>query len=202
MSNLDKIKSVVLNQLTGLNGLNSLKVQNHIYGCFIIMEDIAQGNFNISEGFIISTPKYSFDLDAQFEQIGIRYGFAMDTKLALDTYSADYKSTWLEVFKDCDMERSIEAVDNIEDALLVILQQNVGVEDAFFLSAVETGSLPQEWIEKVFGLLNTTVADSSVNRVSKAVIDKPVAKRRFDKTRRAGVNKKSNNITLSKRRLL
>ena len=57
-------------------------VQNHLYGCFIIMEDIAQHKVNV-DGTIISTPKFTFDLDKQFSEIGLRYGFAMDTKLAL-----------------------------------------------------------------------------------------------------------------------
>ena len=61
---LSKIKSAVLNQLTNTNGLDSLKVQNHIYGCFLLMEDIAEKVISIA-GTIVSTPKFTFDFDRQ-----------------------------------------------------------------------------------------------------------------------------------------
>ena len=107
---LPKIKSVVLNQLTNTNGLYSLKLQNHIYGCFIVMEDIAQHTIDIS-GTTLSTPKFTFDYDKQFNEIGLRYGFAMDTKLTLDIFTPEYKATWLQYFKDIDIAQDINEVD-------------------------------------------------------------------------------------------
>ena len=174
---LDKIKSVVLNQLTGANGLYSLRLQNHIYGCFIIMEDIAQVAVDVSEN-IISTPKFSFDLDEQFANIGIRYGFAMDSKLTVDTCTKEYKDMWMEVFHDVDLQRDIDNVDKIEDCLIAVIQTVVKIEEAFFLSALETGSLPQDWIEKAFGLINAVEEDSNKTLLSKAQIEKPLRNRK------------------------
>ena len=59
------IQSTVLNQLNTTDCLYSLMIQNHLYGCFIIMEDIAQHKVNV-DGTVISTPKFTFDLDKQF----------------------------------------------------------------------------------------------------------------------------------------
>jgi hypothetical protein len=182
---LDNIKSVVLNQLTGTNGLYSLKLQNHIYGCFIIMEDIAQSAVDVS-GNIIYTPKFSFDLGEQFVNIGIRYGFAMDGNLALDTYSDEYKNMWIELFRDIDLQKDINEVDKIEDCLIAIIQTVVNPEDAFFLSALETGSLPQEWIERAFNLINPRDEDNtSKTMISKAQTEKPLrTKKKLAVTRR------------------
>jgi hypothetical protein len=185
---LSKIKSAVLNQLTNTNGLYSLKIQNHIYGCFIIMEDIAQGIFDLS-GTLISTPKYSFDFDKQFSDIGLRYGFAMDSKLTLDTFNPEYKETWLQYFKDIDIIRNIDESDRIEDAIIETVQAIVKSEEAFFIHALDKGSLPQEWIEKVFALINPPLEnDVEVEKtvLTKATSEKPLnIRRRLATTRRA-----------------
>ena len=196
---LTKIKSTVLNQLTNTSGIYSLKLQNHIYGCFIIMEDLAQGGVNLS-GTIISTPKYSFDLDKQFSTIGVRYGFALDTHLVLDTFSPEYHNTWIQYFKDIYSAKDIKDVDNIEDCLIEVVQSCVKADEAFFVTALETGSLPQEWIEKVLNLLhppiNTAVTTGDIiteekkkelekdeevleTALTKATAEKPLITRRY-----------------------
>lgn len=203
---LAKIKSVVLNQLTNTNGLYSLKLQNHIYGCFIVMEDIAQHTIDVS-GTTLSTPKFTFDCDKQFNEIGLRYGFAMDTKLTLDTFTPEYKATWLQYFKDIDIARNINEVDKIEDCLIEVVQSLVKTEENFFISALETGSLPQEWIEKVLNLINPPSLpspdkeiDVEKTAISTAVTEKPLAKRRLATTRRVGQKSTSNKKSLAKTR--
>ena len=203
---LTKIKSAVLNQLTNTNGLYSLKIQNHIYGCFIVMEDIAQGVVDLS-GNVIITPKYVFDLDKQFSDIGLRYGFAMESKLALDTFNTDYKETWLQYFKDINITSDINESDKIEDAIIEIVQSQVKPDDSFFIKALDTGSLPQEWIERVFQLINPTPPappsspsekDEEIQKrlLTKATSEKPLtARRRLATTRRA------KGVTVSKKAL-
>uniref|UniRef100_A0A6C0DT27 Uncharacterized protein n=1 Tax=viral metagenome TaxID=1070528 RepID=A0A6C0DT27_9ZZZZ len=199
---LPKIKSVVLNQLTNTNGLYSLKLQNHIYGCFIVMEDIAQHTIDIS-GTTLSTPKFTFDYDKQFNEIGLRYGFAMDTKLTLDIFTPEYKATWLQYFKDIDIAQDINEVDKIEDCLIEVVQSLVKTEENFFISALETGSLPQEWIEKVLNLINPPIEkeiEVEKTAISTAVTEKPLAKRRLATTRRIGQKSTSNKKSLAKTR--
>ena len=165
---LDKIKSAVLSELTDINGLNSLKLQNHIYGCFIIMEDIAQGVLDLS-GSTISTSKFSFNLDKQFADIGIRYGFVMDTGLALNNYDTSYKENWLKYFNDIYIQHDIEEVDKIEDCILEVLQSSLKADDAFFFNAIDTGTLTQEWIEKALRLIK-----GESHTISNAVCEKPL----------------------------
>ena len=199
---LAKIKSVVLNQLTNTNGLYSLKLQNHIYGCFIVMEDIAQHTIDIS-GTTLSIPKFTFDCDKQFNEIGLRYGFAMDTKLILDIFTPEYKATWLQYFKDIDIAQDINEVDKIEDCLIEVVQSLVKTEENFFISALETGSLPQEWIEKVLNLINPPLEkeiEVEKTAISTAVTEKPLAKRRLATTRRVGQKTTSNKKSLAKTR--
>jgi hypothetical protein len=192
---LSKIKSAVLNQLSNTNGLYSLKIQNHIYGCFIVMEDIAQSAVDLS-GTNISNKKYVFDLDKQFSEIGLRYGFAMDSKLELDTFNPDYKEIWLQYFKDIDLVKDIDESDKIEDAIIEIVQNNTKSDEAFFIHALDSGSLPQEWIEKIFNIINPSrVSTSSENDVevertalTNATTEKPLnIRRRLATTRRANI---------------
>jgi len=151
------------------------------------MEDIALEKFEMN-GTVLSTPTFTFDLDKQFSEIGIRYGFIMDTKLNLECNS-EYKDTWIAQFKNIHLEKSIETVDKIEDSLIETIH-NIKPDDAFFINALETGSLPQEWIEKVLNLLNSTtnamevkevkeiketeVTEVKKNTISTAITEKPI----------------------------
>lgn len=190
---LTNIKSVVLSELSGKNGLSSLKLQNHIYGCFLILEDIAQGNVNLEDS-IISTSKFSLDLDKQFGEIGLRYGFVMDTKLILNDSGDEYKSTWLAYFNEIGIQKNIDEVDKIEDCLIAVIQESVKPEDSFFIHALETGSLPQEWLEKAIYILNQpslrkneSDEDLKETALSHAVTEKPIGvkHKRLATTRRA-----------------
>ncbi len=162
---LTKIKSVIQIQLLNTSGLASLQLQNHIYGCFIIMEDIAEKRLELSN-HNLTGPHFVFDMDKQFSQIGLRYGFIMDTKVLLDPCDLNYKNTWLEYFNDISLTLDIELVDLIEDALIEVIQQHVPSEESFFIKALDTGSLPQEWIEKVLKLLNPSLSSTIVSNTT------------------------------------
>jgi hypothetical protein len=194
---LTRIKSAVLTQLIDADGLYSLKLQNHIYGCFIVMEDIAQNSVDVS-GTILLSPTFTFDFDTQFNDIGLHYGFAMESKLTFDAYNPEYKNAWLQYFNDIDLARDINDVDKIEDSLIEIIQTNIKSDDSFFLNALETGSLSPEWINKVFSYLNPDInpvappsspndSDDEVVKtaLTKAISEKPICKnKQLAKTRR------------------
>jgi hypothetical protein len=135
-----------------VDGIESLKVQNHIYGCFVLMEDIAE---NVTLDGFVYKKDIAFDIDKQFSQIGIRYGFVMDTKLIFDTYLPEYKAAWLALFTEINTKRKIEEVDTIEDSVIELIKNSVKPELAFFTNALKTGSLPQEWINTLIVLLTT-----------------------------------------------
>jgi len=165
------IKTAVLNQLNEANGLYSLILQNHLYGCFILMEDIAQNKFEVKET-LLSTPTFKFDYDTQFSEIGLRYGFVMDTKLAL-ICTPEYKDIWLTQFKQVNESRNIDEVDKIEECLHQVIN-TIKPEDAFYTNALDTGSLTQEWIEKVLQLLNPVDEEVDKTAISIAITEKPI----------------------------
>ena len=151
---------------------SSIALQNHIYGCFILMEDIAQGTITY-DGTLIKTvskdgAQYVFPIDQAFTQIGIRYGFIFDTKLILEDCVPEYKKMWLSIFKTLSVSKKIEEVDAIEDSVIAWIQKTIVAEDAYFIHALETGILPQLWIGKVVGLL--------LPALSQALSEKPVVK--------------------------
>jgi len=161
---MDRIADVVKTQLS-VNGIESLQVQNHIYGCFVLMEDIAESA--VLENYVLKEENYSFNIDTQFSQIGIRYGFLMDTKLIFESFLPEYKAAWLALFTEINEKKSLENVDKIEDVVIEIIKTNVLNEMAFFSHALSTGSLPKEWINKVIVLLTTGSLPS--NHVSEVV---------------------------------
>jgi len=161
---MDRIADVVKTQLS-VNGIESLQVQNHIYGCFVLMEDIAESA--VLENYVLKEENYSFNIDTQFSQIGIRYGFLMDTKLIFESFLPEYKAAWLALFTEINEKKSLENVDKIEDVVIEIIKTNVLNEMAFFSHALSTGSLPKEWINKVIILLTTGSLPS--NHVSEVV---------------------------------
>ena len=147
---MDRLKAIIAKQLQ-VGPLELLQVQNHIYGCFILMEDIA-GKPNALQGYNYVNANYTFNIDEQFEEIGIRYGFLMDTKLIYESYPPEYKAAWLEIYKGLG-QKTIEDSDRIEDDIIELIKTSVAPEMAFFLHAINTGSLPQEWLHSVIKIL-------------------------------------------------
>jgi hypothetical protein len=123
--------------------------QNHLYGCFIVMEDIAQGVLDVSDGYLTGNALY-LNLDTQFGHIGIRYyGFIMDGKAVLDV-SDEYKDAWAEVFRAC---KGSDITDLIEEEVVRLVEDVK--EDNFFMNAMEhDGSLTPDWIEKALYTLH------------------------------------------------
>lgn len=156
---ISKIKEDILSQINGTSGLYSLKIQNHIYGCFLIMEDIAQqitslNELNLVYSDDITPNKKEFHLEKRFSEIGLQYGFIMDKKLELDSFNAEYKAIWLDCFKVADLTHDISLVDDIEDAIIHMLTDVIPEKDAFFINALDTGSLTDEWVGRVLKLLD------------------------------------------------
>ena len=176
------LKNAIQHELTHVKGLASLQLQNHIYGCFIVMEDIAQKIVELSEHQLVG-PSYSFDVYQHFSEIGIRYGFVMDTKLILSTVSDVYRDAWLQTFRDLSVLQDVEYADKTEECLIELIQQHVPEEEAYFIKALDTGSLPQAWVQKVLSLLLSEKKEeeeaplpSTDTVISRAVTEKPLSK--------------------------
>jgi hypothetical protein len=158
------IRQVCLTTATGVTGLRSLQFQNHLYGCFIVMEDIAQGTVELS-GTVLRTPTFSFDLEARFDEIGLHYGFIMDTQLRWGV-PEEYRRCWVEAFQATGREKKIETVDGMEDVLIELVTLHIPAESSFFSHALHTGVLPHEWIDKALLLLSPALAAPTASAAS------------------------------------
>ena len=173
---LTSLTTTVQHELSMRTGLSSLILQNHIYGCYLIMEDIANQVLTFSDGSL-KNDTFTLDLTKNFSKIGIRYGFLMDTKLLLDPIET-YQQEWIKIFEHLHQTHQLDEVDAIEDALNEIIHKTVPSEDSFFLHALDSGRLPQEWMDKVFPLFEPSV-------MSQAKTEKnPIRKTHLTTTRR------------------
>jgi len=131
-----------------------LCLQNHVYGCFIIMEDIAQSILDLNDVYLVGNG-FHLNVDTQFSQIGIRYyGFAMDGKAVFESYSPVYKEAWLELFREIHLIRDMEQVDGLEDQMIQLLHA-INTEHAYFMNALEhDGNLSPDWVEKALYVLH------------------------------------------------
>jgi len=186
------LASVIRNQLKGVTGLASLQLQNHIYGCFIIMEDIAQQTMTLTGNQLVGS-NVILSLDQDFDRIGLQFGFVMNSKLGLTSVNPDYQAEWCKVFRELS---SIEQVDALEDTIIGVIHELVPAEDAYFSHALETGSLPQMWLTNIVGLLNPSekkeeasenVDEPPPTAIGLANIEKnhPIKKGRLVTTRRS-----------------
>jgi len=151
------IRQACLTIATGVTGLRSLQFQNHLYGCFIVMEDIAQGTVELS-GTVLRTPTFSIDLEARFDEIGLHYGFITDTQLRWGAENEEYRQCWVKAFQATGHEKKIETVDGMEDVLIELVTEHIPAESSFFSHALHTGVLPHEWIDKALALLGISTA--------------------------------------------
>jgi hypothetical protein len=158
---LTSIREAALNQLQGAIGLNSLRIQNHIYGCYVVMEDISQGLMTVEDGKLIGS-KISFDLSERFEEIGVRFGFLADTKLILEDCLAEYKREWLALLVELSKSHSVDKSDAVEDTINEIIVREIKADDAFFVNAIDTGMLPHEWLDRAISLLTGRALSSPV----------------------------------------
>lgn len=168
------IRQACLTTATGVTGLRSLQFQNHLYGCFIVMEDIAQGTVELS-GTVLRTPTFSFDLEARFDEIGLHYGFIMDTQLRWGG-PEEYRRCWVEAFQATGREKMIKTVDDMEDVLIELVTEQIPADSSFFSHALHTGVLPHEWIDRALALLSpSTAASASLAAASLTASASPAA---------------------------
>ena len=208
-------------QLPLHRGIASLALQNHIYGCFLLMEDLSQQAATLTGTHI---QPFDWDLVEDFSEIGMRYGFIMDRQLAdeVDSFSDSYQAAWLSWFQHVATEKKVEEVDETEDRIIGLLRQTVPAEEAFFSHALETGELSIEWKNKAVKILlaesesedqtATPVADAQADaqaeeppsppptKLSQAHIEKQEKPRRmFATTRRRHRDLKKNALSTTRR---
>ena len=178
-------------------GIEGLAFQNHLYACFLLMEDLSQGLLESKDG-VVTGNGLSLNLETQFGQIGVRYyGFVMDGQAVLRTWPAAYKEGWMRVWSSVAVAPKAAAgvaaggaaggaagvaaggaasADAIEDALLAVIQEE---PDSWFMNAMEhQGSLSADRVEQALYLLHP---DWETKKVEKPTVEK---RRRLAVTRR------------------
>jgi len=150
------MEPIVRAELASRGGRASLALQNHIYGCFLFMEDVAEKKVTVENGVV---HPFGWGLDAEFGKIGMRYGFVVDSQLILAEES-EYKKAWMELLvriaRLAGNAELMAEVDAVEDGIIRMIREVVRPEEAFFIKALETGALSQDWMEKVVHLLSPT----------------------------------------------
>ena len=132
-------------------GLASLRLQNHLYGCFLVMEDLASHVLVWKDGTFVGNG-FTLDFERDFGWIGVRYGFLMDRGLVLEGME-NYRAVWRERFEAIaalEGGAAQAAVDAVEDELLATLRT---MEDPFFIRVLDNGALPQPLMERALRLL-------------------------------------------------
>jgi hypothetical protein len=122
---------------------NSLRFQNHIYGCMSILELLAEKTADLS-GTTIITDITTFDLSDNFKTVGCEFGFFQDARGVFEIWADDYKDAWIWAWTNI---RSLETVDKIEHDLFAHMQ-----EFEFFQAAMENGELNEEMENKALSL--------------------------------------------------
>jgi hypothetical protein len=159
---MEALYHTVRTHLSSVGGLSSLRLQNHLYGCYLLLEDIIQKSVTLT-GTIVQRQHATFDLNKQFAEIGIRYGFAMDTQLLLTPCPSDYQDAWIHIFTTLT---SLEEVDTLEEKVNEIIQEVVPAEEGFFVNTAETGTLPPQWVDRALSLLLPSVTATGPTIVS------------------------------------
>ena len=154
---MEALYHTIRTHLSGVHGLPSLRLQNHLYGCYLLLEDIVQKNVTLT-GTIVQRQHGTFDLNKQFAEIGLRYGFAMDTQLLLTPCPPDYQAAWVHVFTTLT---SLEEVDMLEEKVNEIIQELIPEDEGFFVNTAETGTLPPQWVDRALSLLLVTTGVSA-----------------------------------------
>jgi hypothetical protein len=202
----ERIKTLILDELNGKDGLYSVKIQNHIYGCFVLMEDIAQGRIDVFDHVVqYSEPPTNFNYNTQFSEIGIKYGFVSNDNLILNEYSTEYKTIWLECFHTMDLVQDIELSDKIEDILINAINSYISGDSNYFNIALENGTLTDEAINKLTEMLKINeevppTHSASVEAASHEKVLKSHHSKRAHHTRRKKVP--ANTQTINKKKII
>jgi hypothetical protein len=201
----ERIKTSILDELNGKNGLYSVKLQNHIYGCFVLMEDIAQGHVDVLDHTVqYSDPITEFNYDTQFSNIGIKYGFVSNDNLTLTEYNSEYKNIWMECFHTMDLLQDITFSDKIEDILINAINSQISSNDNYFNIALENGTLTDDAINKLTEMLkiNEEVPPTHSASVEAASYEKVIKSHHHKRQQHTRRKKSGNAVPVNKKKIL
>ena len=163
--NITNISSIIKDYICANETVELLRIQNHIYGCLIIAEDIVSKKINCINNVIVA-PKYESNIDKYFSYIGLRYGFLLDTKLILRSYPMTYKVAWLEIFKTLAKSHDVNVLDELEEAIIDVVITHISKDDNFFIAALDSGSLPQEHFSAILHIIQSIPCQETLMNIN------------------------------------
>jgi hypothetical protein len=118
------IASVLLKEYHSSKGLS---FENHLYGCFSLLEQVAEGSVEVS-GTVLQFAA-PFDVSGSWASIGLVHGFQEDTQGFEGSH--EYRATWLPLMTN---RVRLEEVDALEDCVFVRLREAGAVQ---FVAALD-----------------------------------------------------------------
>ena len=127
---LSGITSVLLKEYHSSKGLS---FENHLYGCFSLLEQVAEGSVEVSGSILqFATP---FDVSGSWASIGLVHGFQEDTQGFEG--SQEYRATWLPLITK---RVGLEEVDALEDCVFMGLREAGAVQ---FVAALDADKVSE-----------------------------------------------------------
>jgi hypothetical protein len=154
------------------NPLMRVCLENHIYGCFVILEDICD---NCDVNIIKTTLNYSelsFNYLRNFNKIGVTFGFLSKDAFALNDFSANYLKCWIELISYIYECKNIKIIDDIEDIIYKYIKENV-TNNYFHVALENDGILDDVSVKQIESLLtpDNKIVEQCDNGNSAAIID-------------------------------
>lgn len=129
---VEKLIQSIRGELAGIKKKSDfyrLCIQNHLYGCFVLMELRAE------------SPMEHVGWETNFEKLGIQYGFMDDERLYCRLSDA-YRGAWTNIIGFAGIKQ--EDIDTIESGAFPVVQDAFkGGRDSFFENALDTGELDE-----------------------------------------------------------
>ncbi len=205
---IDRIRGEITTYVHAPSVVASLQFENHLYGCLTALEVLAEGADDLSGQVIHSLD----DLSANFGAVGHEFGFFHDERCVHGGWSNSYRNDWLWLLQTVGKERrDLSAVEFVESALIATVTDASGAF-RFFKVALQDGDIPDELYNECVGLIDSMKAAAKrklrgteltrrvhgrraitplrrrVREEDEAGTGTGVARRRFRRTRKQGVN--------------
>lgn len=153
---------------TVADDFHKLCIQNHLYGCFVLIESFDKQN---GEEQPCELPPTADEISNILGSAGMKYGFFNNDVMTAITCknSTEYIGAWDVFFKEiirlttCGDTTFNSALEEIEAELIKItITKFKDTRQAFFENALETGELNEEWNKMANEICTEYVSHTSI----------------------------------------
>jgi hypothetical protein len=148
---MNSLKEAISNTLDSIHdSVEKVAFQNHLYGCVVVLEQIVEKRGDLSGNMFTDDDGELFNLNDDFDSIGIYYGFIDNTSLGYRSSDA-YKREWIKLYSEGSDD--IKILDEFEDTIFKELV-NKCKDLPYFESSLVSGELNEEWKNKLNELIH------------------------------------------------